>query len=38
MYIKKIGNEYYYLETVGGKKTRDLRSKSMWIKRARTTD
>lgn len=38
VYTKKIGHEYYYLETVGGKKTRDLRSKSMWIKRAGTTD
>ncbi|MDR2428230.1 MAG: hypothetical protein LBD62_00310 [Candidatus Margulisbacteria bacterium] len=38
VYIKKFGNEYYYLETVGGKKTKDLRSKSIWIKRTRTTD
>ncbi|GBR75358.1 hypothetical protein NO2_0039 [Candidatus Termititenax persephonae] len=38
VYTKKIGNEYYYLETVGGKKTRDLRSKSMWIRKTGTTD
>jgi hypothetical protein len=36
-YKKKIGNEYYYLETIGGKDKRDLRPKSMWIKKQRKT-
>jgi hypothetical protein len=32
IYKKKIGNEYYYLETVGGKGNKDLRPKTMYIK------
>jgi len=35
LYKKKIGNDYYCLESVGGKKTRDLRPKTMYIKKAR---
>ncbi|MDR3049438.1 MAG: DUF1073 domain-containing protein [Elusimicrobiota bacterium] len=33
MYEKKIGDKYYYFESVGGKKTPDLRPKSMFIKK-----
>ena len=32
IYRKKIENEYYYLETVGGKGNKDLRPKTMYIK------
>ena len=31
IYKKKIGDEYIYLETIGGKKSKELRSKTMWI-------
>jgi hypothetical protein len=31
IYEKRIGNKYYYLETVGGKNNKELRTKSMWI-------
>jgi hypothetical protein len=32
VYRKKFSNEYYYLETIGGKKTKDLRPKTLWLK------
>ena len=33
IYEKRIGRKYYYLETVGGKNNRELRTKSMWIRK-----
>ena len=33
IYRKKIGNEYYYFETVSGKNTKDLRTKTLYIKK-----
>ncbi|MDR1453771.1 MAG: hypothetical protein LBJ25_07360 [Candidatus Margulisbacteria bacterium] len=35
IYKKKIDHEYYYLETVGGKKNRVLRPKTLYIKNGR---
>jgi hypothetical protein len=32
-YTKKIGDLYFYLETVGGKNSRDLRPKTMYIRK-----
>ena len=34
IYKKKIGNEYYYLESIGTEATKKLTSKTMWIKKA----